>query len=116
MIKQMHIVARSPADTPTTLSGGNRQKVVLAKWLTRLPDVLILHNPTRGVDVGGKAEIYGEVRALADRGAGIILISDDLPELIGLSDTLMIMRHGRVSAVVSREAQPTEEMLIGHML
>jgi ABC-type sugar transport system ATPase subunit len=116
LIGQMRIVSRSHTDVPFSLSGGNRQKVVLAKWLVREPRVLILHNPTRGVDVGGKTEIYGLVRELADKGVGIVLISDELPELIGLSDTLMIMRRGRVSSVVTRADSPTEEQLIGFML
>ena len=116
MIKRMGIVTRSPAEVPMTLSGGNRQKVVLSKWLARELAVLVLHNPTRGVDVGGKAEIYAVVRQLADDGVGIILISDELPELIGLSDTVMIMRRGETSAVVSRDERPTEEALIGYML
>jgi ABC-type sugar transport system ATPase subunit len=116
LIGQLRIVSRSHNDVPFSLSGGNRQKVVLAKWLVREPKVLILHNPTRGVDVGGKAEIYGVIRSLADNGVGIVLISDELPELIGLSDTLMIMRRGHVSSVVTRDAEPTEEQLIGFML
>jgi rhamnose transport system ATP-binding protein len=116
LIRDMRIVSRSHTDVPFSLSGGNRQKVVLAKWLVRQPKVLILHNPTRGVDVGGKAEIYTVIRELADRGVGLVLISDELPELIGLSDTLMIMRRGSVSAVVPRDAGPTEEQLIGFML
>ena len=109
LIRDMHIVSRSHTDVPFSLSGGNRQKVVLAKWLVREPNVLILHNPTRGVDVGGKAEIYAVIRQLAERGVGVVLISDELPELIGLSDTLMIMRRGRVSATVRRDTAPTEE-------
>jgi len=116
LIGQLRIVSRSHNDVPFSLSGGDRQKVVLAKWLVREPKVLILHNPTRGVDVGGKAEIYGVIRSLADNGVGIVLISDELPELIGLSDTLMIMRRGHVSSVVTRDAEPTEEQLIGFML
>jgi ribose transport system ATP-binding protein len=116
LIDQLRIVSRSHTDVPFSLSGGNRQKVVLAKWLVRQPKVLILHNPTRGVDVGGKAEIYGVIRGLAESGVGIVLISDELPELIGLSDTLMIMRRGHVSSVVARDAAPTEEQLIGFML
>jgi ABC-type sugar transport system ATPase subunit len=116
LIREMRIVARGPADVPYSLSGGNRQKVVLSKWLVRKNAVLILHNPTRGVDVGGKSEIYGVMRELADAGLGIVLISDDLPELIGLSDQLMIMRRGAVSATVARTANPTEELLIGYML
>ena len=116
LIRNMKIVSRSHTDVPFNLSGGNRQKVVLAKWLVREPRVLILHNPTRGVDVGGKAEIYAVVRELADRGVGVVLISNELPELIGLSDTLMIMRRGSVAASLPRDQAPTEEQLIGYML
>jgi ribose transport system ATP-binding protein len=68
------------------------------------------------VDVGGKAEIYAVIRDMADRGVGVVLISNELPELIGLSDTLMIMRRGSVSATVPRNLVPTEEQLIGFML
>jgi rhamnose transport system ATP-binding protein len=116
LIAELGIVARDHNDIPFNLSGGNRQKVVLSKWLVRKNSVLILHNPTRGVDVGGKAEIHDVIRHLADEGAGIILISDELPELIGMSDTILIMRRGVVSAVISRDKQPTEEQLIGYML
>ncbi|HEX7345447.1 MAG TPA: sugar ABC transporter ATP-binding protein [Candidatus Limnocylindrales bacterium] len=116
LIGELGIVSRSESDIPFSLSGGNRQKVVLAKWLVRNNDVLILHNPTRGVDVGGKADIYALIRRLADGGAGIILISDELPELIGMSDTMLMMRRGKVSATIARNEQPTEERLIGYMV
>jgi ribose transport system ATP-binding protein len=116
LIAELGIIARDQNDIPFNLSGGNRQKVVLSKWLVRNHSVLILHNPTRGVDVGGKAEIYEVVRKLADQGSGVILISDELPELIGMSDTLLIMRRGKVSARITRNEQPTEEGLIGYML
>jgi ribose transport system ATP-binding protein len=116
LIGELGIVSRSERDIPFSLSGGNRQKVVLAKWLVRKNEVLILHNPTRGVDVGGKADIYAVIRRLADEGAGVILISDELPELIGLSDTLLMMRRGRVSATIARNEQPSEERLIGYMV
>jgi ABC-type sugar transport system ATPase subunit len=116
LMKELRIVARAPSDVPFSLSGGNRQKVVISKWLVRENGVLILHNPTRGVDIGGKAEIYALVRDLAERGVAILLISDDLPELLGLSDTLVVMRRGSVSAVVRRDERPTEETVIGFML
>jgi ABC-type sugar transport system ATPase subunit len=116
LLQSLAIVSRGPADVPFNLSGGNRQKVVLAKWLVRDNEVLILHNPTRGVDVGGKAEIYALIRSLADRGVGIVLVSDELPELIGLSDTLLVMRKGAVVERVSRADRPTEETIIGSML
>jgi ABC-type sugar transport system ATPase subunit len=116
LIRRLAIVSRGPGDVPFSLSGGNRQKVVLAKWLVRQNDVLILHNPTRGVDVGGKAEIYQLIRGLAEEGVGILIVSDELPELIGLCDTLIVMRKGAVRSRVSRADRPTEEMLIGSML
>jgi ABC-type sugar transport system ATPase subunit len=116
LIGELGIVSRSESDIPFSLSGGNRQKLVLAKWLVRKNDVLILHNPTRGVDVGGKADIYALIRRLADEGAGIILISDELPELIGMSDTLVMMRRGKISATIARNEQPSEEHLIGYMV
>ena len=115
-IEQLRIVVRSGKDIPLRLSGGNRQKVVLSKWLVRDKEVLILHNPTRGVDVRGKAEIHALINELAGRGMGILLITDELPELIGMSDTIMMMRRGRVSGHTSRKERPTEERLISYML
>jgi rhamnose transport system ATP-binding protein len=115
-IRDFNIACQGPGQQPLYLSGGNRQKVVLAKWLVRPNTVLILHNPTRGVDVGGKAEINTIVSDLASTGVAIILISDDLPELIGMSDSIIIMRRGEISWRTSREAEPTEEQLIAKML
>jgi len=100
------------------LSGGNQQKVVLARWLCRNPRVLVLDNPTRGVDAGAKEEIYQVIRDLADRGVGILLITDELLELIGLSNRILIMQRGRVVAEVPApaDAKPTEHDLIAWML
>jgi ribose transport system ATP-binding protein len=81
-----------------TLSGGNQQKVVLAKWLAARSHVLILDEPTRGIDVGAKAEIYAIIRQLADEGLGILFISSELPEILGLSDRILVMRRGRMVA------------------
>ena len=81
-----------------TLSGGNQQKVVLAKWLAARSHVLILDEPTRGIDVGAKAEIYAIMRQLADEGLGILFISSELPEILGLSDRILVMRRGRIAA------------------
>jgi ribose transport system ATP-binding protein len=77
-------------------SGGNQQKIVLAKWLGREPKVIILDEPTRGVDVGAKAEIHHLVRQLADHGTAVLVVSSDLPELLELSDVIHVMRDGRV--------------------
>jgi ribose transport system ATP-binding protein len=81
-----------------TLSGGNQQKVVLAKWLAVRSHVLILDEPTRGIDIGAKAEIYAIIRQLAEEGLGILLISSELPEILGLSDRILVMRRGRIAA------------------
>lgn len=101
-----------------TLSGGNQQKIVLARWLCRDPRVLILDNPTRGVDAGAKEEIYALIRGLSARGVGILLITDDLLELIGLSNRIMVMQNGRITKAVDApaHAKPTERQLIAYML
>jgi ribose transport system ATP-binding protein len=87
-----------------TLSGGNQQKVVLAKWLMNNPDVFILDEPTRGVDVGAKHEIYRLVNALAERGAGVLMISSELEELIGTCDRILVMAGGRIVHELPRAA------------
>jgi len=80
------------------LSGGNQQKVVLSKWLFADPDVLILDEPTRGIDVGAKFEIYTIINRLAAEGKGIIMISSELPEVLGISDRIYVMAAGRIAA------------------
>ena len=87
-----------------TLSGGNQQKVVLAKWLSMRPRVIIFDEPTRGIDVGAKAEIYALMRELADGGTGILMISSDLEEVIGVSDRIAVMHEGRISGLLERAA------------
>ena len=77
-------------------SGGNQQKVVLAKWLAREPAIIVLDEPTRGVDVGAKAEIHRLVRELAENGAAVLVVSSDLPELLDLADVIHVMRDGRI--------------------
>jgi putative multiple sugar transport system ATP-binding protein len=78
------------------LSGGNQQKVVLSKWLFAGPQVLILDEPTRGIDVGAKFEIYGIVNRLADQGRGVVLISSEMPELLGMCDRIYVMKEGTI--------------------
>ena len=85
-----------------TLSGGNQQKVVLGKWLLRNPKILILDEPTRGVDVGAKAEIYRVISERAGQGMGILLISSEIEELIGLSDRIIVMRGGTIVDELAR--------------
>jgi ribose transport system ATP-binding protein len=100
------------------LSGGNQQKVILARWLSAGSNVLILDNPTRGVDVGAKEQIYGVMRDLSDRGVAILLISDDLPELIQMSTRVLIMSGGSVKATIDTpaESKPSEVELVSHMV
>lgn len=93
------------------LSGGNQQKVVLARWLAVKPKVLILDEPTRGIDVGAKAEIYGLLDELANQGIAIILISSELPEILGLSDRIYVMQNGRIRGELSSQ-EATEEKIL----
>jgi putative multiple sugar transport system ATP-binding protein len=96
------------------LSGGNQQKVVLSKWIYSGPDVLILDEPTRGIDVGAKFEIYGIINQLAAQGKAIILISSELPELLGLADRIYAISEGRITGEVSRK-DATQENLMHYM-
>jgi D-xylose transport system ATP-binding protein len=113
------IVQRLRVKTPSletkvvTLSGGNQQKVVIAKWLLAKPKVLILDEPTRGVDVGAKAEIYQLMNELVRGGVAIIMISSELPEVLGMSDRILVMREGEKAAELSR-AEATEERIMSY--
>ena len=93
------------------LSGGNQQKVVLAKWVNTNPDVLILDEPTRGIDVGAKYEIYGIINQLADAGKAVIVISSELPELIGICDRIYTVNEGRITGEVLKENATQEELM-----
>jgi ribose transport system ATP-binding protein len=86
-----------------TLSGGNQQKVVLAKWLSMRPKLLLFDEPTRGIDVGAKSEIYGLMRGLADEGVAILMISSDMEEVIGVSDRIAVMHEGEISGFLERQ-------------
>ena len=111
---KMNIKAPSVAAITGRLSGGNQQKVVLSKWMFTGPDVLILDEPTRGIDVGAKYEIYGIINELAAQGKAVIVISSELPEVIGLSDRIYTISEGRITAEVSRD-DATQETLMRHM-
>ena len=109
--KQLNIRTRSVHSAAGTLSGGNQQKVVLAKWLSMQPKVIIFDEPTRGVDVGAKQEIYELMRALSDRGVAILMISSDMEEVIGVSDRMAVMHEGRISGFLERDRFSEDNVL-----
>ncbi|MCI6272892.1 MAG: sugar ABC transporter ATP-binding protein [Erysipelotrichaceae bacterium] len=110
-IKKMNIKTPSSKTQIKTLSGGNQQKVIIGRWLANSPDILILDEPTRGIDVGAKYEIYLIIAELAKQGKSIIMISSELPELIGMSDRIMVMSQGRVAGFVSDEEATQENIM-----
>ena len=110
-MQSLRVKANSPLTVTGTLSGGNQQKVVLGKWLLTNPKVLFLDEPTRGIDVGAKQEIYAEINKLAKTGLAIVLVSSELPEVLGLSDRVMVLHEGRVTGeFVRMEATPEKVM------
>jgi ribose transport system ATP-binding protein len=110
-LRNFAIRAEDPQRPIETLSGGNQQKVVVARWMEHPPRVLILDEPTRGVDVGAREEMLGVFHRLVEQGMAILLISSDLPEVIGLSHRLLLYRDGRVLREVrSAETSPLEVM------
>jgi rhamnose transport system ATP-binding protein len=93
------------------LSGGNQQKVVLGKWLATHPKVIILDEPTKGIDIGAKAAVHRFVSELVTQGLSVILVSSELPEVLGLADRIVVMRHGRIRRVFDR-AQASPETVV----
>ncbi len=108
---QMDVRAAGTWQKARELSGGNQQKVVLAKWLTTRPRILILDEPTRGIDVGTKAAVHGLMSSLAGQGMAILMISSELPEVLGMSDRILVMREGRMTGHFSR-AEATQEKIM----
>jgi ABC-type sugar transport system ATPase subunit len=114
-VRQFAIRASGIEQVVGKLSGGNQQKVVLAKWLATRPRVLIMDEPTRGIDVGAKAEIHRLMSRLAAEGLAILMISSELPEVLGMSDRVLVMRQGRLVAEFPRHAA-TQEAIAGAMM
>ncbi|MBB5149368.1 MULTISPECIES: sugar ABC transporter ATP-binding protein [Ureibacillus] len=110
-IEQLKIRTSSPKQSAKSLSGGNQQKVVLAKWLGTEPEVLILDEPTRGVDIGAKKEIYQIINDLAQAGVAILMISSELPEIIGMADRVLVMHEGKLTGEVSKEEMTQERIM-----
>jgi ribose transport system ATP-binding protein len=108
-VESLRIKLADARQNANTLSGGNQQKVVLAKWLERNAEVLIFDEPTRGIDVGAKYEIYQLMNRLAARGKAILMISSELPEVLGMSDRILVMHEGRVTGEITEVANATQE-------
>lgn len=98
-------------DNANSLSGGNQQKVALAKWIAADCKCIVFDEPTRGVDVGAKTEIYKVINTLAEKGVAVIMISSEMPEVIGMCDRVMVMRNGKISGEISKD-ELSEETLI----
>ena len=109
--RQLKIATPDVERPVVQLSGGNQQKVLLARWLLVNPKVLIADEPTRGVDVGAKAEVHALLRELARQGAAVVVISSDLLEVLAVADRIVVMREGRVAGELSRE-EATEESIM----
>jgi ribose transport system ATP-binding protein len=114
LIQQLNIVARSSEPLVATLSRGNQQKCVLGKWLSTAPRLLILDEPTRGIDVGAKAQIHELIDQIADSGVAILMISGELPELIGISDRVYVMREGGVVSELEAGPDLTQERVVAY--
>ena len=110
-MRSLRIKANSPLTVTGTLSGGNQQKVVLGKWLLTGPKVLFLDEPTRGIDVGAKQEIYAEINKLAKEGMAIVLVSSELPEVLGLSDRVIVLHEGKMTGEFTRNDATPEKVM-----
>lgn len=110
-MKKLSIKAPSIEQNTANLSGGNQQKVMLARWILSQPDILILDEPTRGIDVGAKYEIYSVINELASQGKSIILISSELPEVLGMSDRVYVMNEGKIVGELPREKATQESVM-----
>lgn len=110
-IKKLNIKTPNKDQLIKNLSGGNQQKVILAKWLLLSPDILIIDEPTRGIDVGAKKEIYELLNELKESGKAIIMISSDLPEVLGISDRILVMSEGKITGELNREEATQEKIM-----
>lgn len=111
LIKRLTVKTESADIAVGSLSGGNQQKVVIAKWVGIGPKVLILDEPTRGVDVGAKREIYQLMNELTDRGVAIIMVSSELPEILGMSDRILVVHEGKISGELKSDEATQEKIM-----
>jgi ABC-type sugar transport system ATPase subunit len=111
-VDQLRIKIPSPRQLARNLSGGNQQKVVLAKWLQANSQIILFDEPTRGIDVGAKYEIYLLMHQLAEQGKAILMISSDLPEVLGIADRILVMHEGRITGEITDVASATQEQVM----
>src|SRR5699024_7423380 len=112
LIERLNVKSTNKEQTVKSLSGGNQQKVVIAKWLGIQPKILILDEPTRGVDVGAKKEIYKIINELTKEGVAIIMISSELPEVLGVSDRIMVIHEGTITKTFQKNDADQEKIMI----
>jgi ribose transport system ATP-binding protein len=110
-VGELRIKTPTVSERVVRLSGGTQQKVVLARWLAAHADILVMDEPTRGVDVGAKVEIYELMNGLTAAGAGILMISSELPEVLGMSDRIYVMRRGRIEAEMDAPSATEQQVL-----
>jgi rhamnose transport system ATP-binding protein len=110
--KKLQVKAAKLADPVSTLSGGNQQKVVLAKWLSTEPKVLIVDEPTRGIDVGTKAEVHRLLSQLAADGLAVVMVSSELPEVLGMADRVLVMHEGRLADDIPRARADEDSVML----
>ncbi|MEG0339774.1 MAG: ATP-binding cassette domain-containing protein, partial [Oscillospiraceae bacterium] len=111
VIDSMNVKTPSATTAIRSLSGGNQQKVIIGRWLLTKPDVLLLDEPTRGIDVGAKYEIYQLILNLANENKGVIMVSSEMPELIGICDRILVMSNGHVAGILDVKDATQEEIM-----
>ena len=115
VVDRLHVKAAGLHTRPEELSGGNQQKVLLGRWMIDAYKVLIMEEPTRGVDVGAKSEIYAQINQLAEKGLAVIMYSTEMPELLGMCDRILVFSAGELTACLSQE-EATQERILEYAL
>ncbi|MCF0230378.1 MAG: sugar ABC transporter ATP-binding protein, partial [Parasporobacterium sp.] len=110
-IKRFNVKCSGMNQEMRFLSGGNQQKVLLERWLISDPDIVILDEPTRGIDVGAKSEIYKEIRDISAKGKAVLMVSSELPEILGVCDRIVVMHEGTLMAILDRDEADQEKIM-----
>jgi len=110
-VRSLGIKTPSIEQQVVNLSGGNQQKVAIAKWVARRPQILIVDEPTRGIDIGAKAEVHALLEQLASQGMAIIVVSSDLPEVVAISDRVVVIKEGRIGGILARQDADEERVM-----